>query len=924
MKNYNSNEIQSLKGTIQSNIELINNSINWVNKNLKYDSKNNLNLKFKNTINTLNKINSNIDSKPVIAVFGASQVGKSYLIKNLLSEENTPFYITNGGKKYDFLKDINPPGNGAESTGVVTRFTVDNEVKYDTFPIKVKLLSPKDIFAIIVDTFYLDIKKTNKLPDQNALEEHLLKYESLANSGENTQSYFTEFDILELKEYIENHTHKDNSAILFSRFFERIGAIINKIQPEYWIDVLEIVWAKNQHLTKLAKELIKTAEKVNFSNQIYLKFNEVLRVGNEILDVDRIHEFYTATKETTVKLDSGDEITINVSKIAALIEELVFNIPKEFTTKKEFLNNSDLLDFPGARSREAYEDVDIIEEVIPKMYLRGKVSYLFNKYSDDFNINNLLFCTNDTQLQVNELPYLLEKWVKNNIGDTSYQRSKSLVNTEIAPLFVVFTFFNNQLKFDTTNDIDFENKPGKLNEKWDTRFNTFFENEIVTQTRDWHKNWTNQYPLFNNFYLLRDFKYSTDTYLGFEEFGKEIECNPLRKPYLKELENSFVNHSFVKKHFLDPKKSWDSSTAMNSNGSEFIISNLAKVSSNSSKIDRYINKHDELINEVLTELKNHYFMDDLSEVRLKNTKNVNNLFFTFNAILSKDINAFNHFISLLSLKSIDVYSHLHKNMHVDLGQVNSNELDESNILIVQFPELKTVNSLEEAIVILKKKLWLTSEDEVLSHLKEHNIDKNAFLKNVHIKSIGEYYVEILFEYWKSKLLKNDLEHFKVFINQGISKDNLHFLMEFYFKVFKQRNFKNKLIQIANNVSSEVELNRSIEEFLAETFTIIINEIVFNFDINYLNENELEEITKQNYSFSFINNAKTTNQSTIKELFDDSNEILDSNKIILGKYNKWIEYLRISLLINSGFADYDEVANNELKNLMAQYNLFENN
>ena len=52
------------------------------------------------------------------------------------------------------------------------------------------------------------------------------------------------------------------------------------------------------------------------------------------------------------------------------------------------------------------------------------------------------------------------------------------------------------------------------------------------------------------------------------------------------------------------------------------------------------------------------------------------------------------------------------------------------------------------------------------------------------------------------------------------------------------------------------------------------------------------------------------------LFDNTK--MDVNTIALEKYNRWIELLRISLLINSGFVDYDEAENNALKLLLSQY------
>jgi len=115
MKHYSEQDIALLKENINSNNSKLTESVKWVEDNLKYEEKNALLLKIKNALNTFRKVYNSIDSKPVIAVFGGSQVGKSYLIKNLLSKKGQPFVIRNNNKEYDFLKDINPPGVGAES-----------------------------------------------------------------------------------------------------------------------------------------------------------------------------------------------------------------------------------------------------------------------------------------------------------------------------------------------------------------------------------------------------------------------------------------------------------------------------------------------------------------------------------------------------------------------------------------------------------------------------------------------------------------------------------------------------------------------------------------------------------------------------------------------------------------------------------------
>jgi len=921
MKHYSEQDIAILKENIKLNIVKLTDSVKWVESNLKYEEKNNLLLKLKNSQNTFNKVYNNIDSKPVIAIFGGSQVGKSYLIKNLLSRKGQPFVIKNKDKEYDFLKDINPPGVGAESTGVVTRFTVDSAIKYEDFPIKVKLLSPKDILIIILDSFFLDLKKITAFLDRKELDLHLKSFES--NYSNSKQSVLTEFDILEIKEYFDNHLSKH--TILFeglneTRFFERIGKIIEGFDSSEWASVFDVLWNKNEHLTALFQKLISNLKILNFDSAAYLGFQEVLRGEGEILDVKRLKELNDSTKQTTIKKESGEEIRINLSLITALTAELIFSIPKELIEDKEFVKNSDLLDFPGARSRLAIEVEDIDDELIPDMLLRGKVSYLFNKYSDDFNINNLLFCTNDKQLDVNEIPTLLFNWITKNIGSNSQERSSSLKESKVPPLFVVFTFFNNQLKFDTTNDFEYTEDYKKLDYKWDTRFNRFFKNEIVTQTKDWHTDWTKEQENFKNFYLLRDFKYSTDSFDGFEEIGYELNLKEERIPFLDKLKDSFLNFEFVKNHFDSPLNSWEDAANLNNDGSELIINNLSEVSNNLTKTNHYINKLNNLIIEVKKDLNKHLHTDDLSVLRANSMKSVNEIQFSLNSLLTKDLTAFNKMIKLSSLNPVEIYNLLNENIVVNVNEKSADNFDQTNILVSQYPELKTINSIDEAIEILKRNLWLSSNEEVENFLTQKGIKKENLFSTNETKSKAQYFTELVLNYWGTKI--SNASNFEYFISNGLSQNSLSFLADHWIKIIDNRNIRIKLERILNDVVSETATNRGVEEFLAETFSLIINEIVMNFDLNYFTSEELIEIENlnNNNNFNYYHPSMLVDANAIQNLFENNtDEKTTVNSVVLEKYNKWIEFFRISLLVNCGFVNYDENANNQLKELMNSFN-----
>ena len=50
-------------------------------------------------------------------------------MSSLLSTAESPFVIVNNGKEYSFIDDLNPSGGNTsktESTGVITRFTINN------------------------------------------------------------------------------------------------------------------------------------------------------------------------------------------------------------------------------------------------------------------------------------------------------------------------------------------------------------------------------------------------------------------------------------------------------------------------------------------------------------------------------------------------------------------------------------------------------------------------------------------------------------------------------------------------------------------------------------------------------------------------------------------------------------------------------
>src|SRR5690606_26317261 len=134
-------------------------------------------------------------------------------------------------------------------------------------------------------------KKITSFISKKDLEEHLLKLEQ--HQGHDTQSYLSEYDILEIQSYFQKHLSKH--TILFQslyeiRFFERVADIILHIPPRRWTDVFNVLWNRNEYRSGLFSGLIAKQELLGFVDSGYSAFDNVLRGKGEILDVKRLQE----------------------------------------------------------------------------------------------------------------------------------------------------------------------------------------------------------------------------------------------------------------------------------------------------------------------------------------------------------------------------------------------------------------------------------------------------------------------------------------------------------------------------------------------------------------------------------------------------------------------------------------------------------
>ena len=152
--------------------------------------------------------------------------------------------------------------------------------------------------------------------------------------------------------------------------------------------------------------------------------------------------------DTDVVLPSKRSLNTKKSFLSALSAELYFVLPGRIINEHPFLKDLDILDFPGARRPEKIKAATLSEgNNLPTIFRRGKVSYLFNKYSSAKRINSRMFCHNNNQSAESTMSFVLNNWVSKNLGSTPEERERFISKSVVSPLFMISTWFNKDLDY---------------------------------------------------------------------------------------------------------------------------------------------------------------------------------------------------------------------------------------------------------------------------------------------------------------------------------------------------------------------------------------------------------------------------------------------------------------------------------------------
>lgn len=959
---------QELIQNVTSQISSINNFISWADNHLQQSRREETFKKLVNVRRQLKILRFSLESNPAIAAFGESQKGKSYVISSLLARKGQQFMVNDPktGETYNFVEQLNPITRDTEATGVATRFTKSYEVPNDSFPIMVKVLSIADMLQILCDTAYNDVK-SHSVIDREDIDEFMIAQERRYKGSPNVQDVLDEDDIMNVREYVEDHIGITKAKeLLDSRYFDVLARIIPHAQPREWPQLMSKLWYDNSDITSLFIRMLQGYETLGFSKKVYIPISALLNTTTTLMSSLCLQKLDVSSPTTgNVDPNMGTDLFTEDKKIvegfsksvlSSIAAEVVFQIPKEtiaeeliYNTEgilddgnrqrllskgwnkkvsKEFLNTVDIFDFPGARAALELQEEQIKIELNNKMMLRGKVRYLFNKYSDERLINVLMLCHDHMQNGPTVMPGLVEQWIKQNMGASVRERTAFLDKSIVSPLFMIATKFNMDMSHSVQSGGD-----DQIEKRWEDRYQkVLYEQVLQADSLSWFKNWTERGG-FKNTYLLRDYKWSgingNRLFEGFETSG--VETTEIDTTFHQQLRQSFVTSPYVNTFFEDPELAWDAAATMNNDGATRIIENLGIVAANAkeSRLYKYISEVKGLHAQTLQLMVEYYHDENDENVLQKAISRSGAIVAEFDVVCGKDNYFFGRMIQNLQVSENYVFDFYYNQLN-NTKMIVERDMKEYDLILSRcHGRISASNSYEDNLEILRQEYhYPTILDckEFFENVKGISLEK-LFECNFKQKSNSEQLAEGIIAKWIEDVKAQ--KNLKFYEAEGCNTLTVLDMIENIKAVVDTTNLTGIIAKTISPFVDAINVPHQILDMIADTTAEIINEFVVTFGYNYYSPEKIADLKlineKNNLHLSFdygMADKVPMSNEELSDLFDDirpteENTMLASLPSFIN-YNKWIDLLLISFIASYNVPNYDVEANRQLGVLLNSY------
>ncbi len=431
----------------------------------------------------LRRMASNVFSSAKVpvaaAVYGPSQVGKSLFVGRVLlpsSDDYSPLGRDeqSGPPAYfqhlSFDTDLNPQSGSNEATALVTRFTTKDRIAASTapeYPVMVRALTRAQWLRVLARGFLVECGKKST-PDvwtedelENIFEECGRRY------SDTTVDRGWRLDLLDAYSYMKECDRRGFPAKesvvngLLTRYpmnEEGYIALAANLFWDNWGSLTGMFMRVNDFLTRVASPEHDPAILTHWAGVRYLLDSQRAKVHER-----RNSRCFTKVDWGDFRLkqdmswyvlgyDEGrgggreDLETMQASMLELVIPILPHRLSEDW---RKVIEQIDILDIPGMRAgRQGAEqgkraNAETVEEQM-EIVKRGKVAYLFERYTDELLIQTLLLLARGGNLEVTaQMKFHIDKWGKARYGQENWPRK---VRDELPALFLGLTGIDEEFR----------------------------------------------------------------------------------------------------------------------------------------------------------------------------------------------------------------------------------------------------------------------------------------------------------------------------------------------------------------------------------------------------------------------------------------------------------------------------------------------
>ena len=536
-----------------------------------------------------------------VGVFGPSQAGKSYLVSRLStcapstgsperpgaqSETSTLSIRFGDSTTLNFLEQINPPGD-KESTGLVTRFTTARVDGPEDCPVGLRLFSETDLVKVFANSFLLDFDHHNLEFDAPMSAQAIGAVVAGTGKGGTARAeHLDEVTLHDLEDYFRRSFDSASKYLGAAGYWDHVNRLAPALDVRGRSRLFSVLWGGIDEFTGLFVLLVSALEQLGHAADAFAPLSALTPRSSTIIDVDRIKLGLGTAEDANDTLPvavAGQAARIGVARstLCALTAELRLQVGNDVAP---MFAHTDLLDFPGARSREKHRsirdgldaDADARERT-GELFIRGKVAMLFKRYTDERELTAMLLCMPPSNQEVKDLGSMVGEWVHRTHGEQACERA-----AQTTALFVVLT----------KSDADFMRKEGEDDESRKHKWNRRFEASVRAEFKK--EGWLEEWQVvdgvarpFANTLWLRNPSVQQAHLVKTEQapsgrveiaYAEEIAGD------LPRLKADFLADTRVARHFADPARAFDALLELNDGGIGYLIECLDEVCVAATKI----------------------------------------------------------------------------------------------------------------------------------------------------------------------------------------------------------------------------------------------------------------------------------------------------------------------------------------------------